>query len=111
MIAAWRVPQEEKKQEYIDREAALESICFNCFEHSMEDNNFCGIPCDDYERISKLPAADVREVKRGKWKKQLKANGWNEWYDCTCSCCGTVFNDFDPSNYCPNCGADMREES
>ena len=52
--------------EYIKREAALKGICSGCFAGNMEENCFCGIPCDDYKRISKLPAADVAPVVRCK---------------------------------------------
>lgn len=50
------------------------------------------------KRIKKLYAAPVREVKRGRW------------LDGYCSCCGerTVW---DETDYCPNCGADMREDA
>lgn len=49
-----------------------------------------------------IPAADVREVKRGKWI--LKDDG-----RAHCSMCDMSGNSY-IWNYCPNCGADMREE-
>lgn len=56
-----------------------------------------------------VPAADVRPVKRGKWMPK------NEIGDCCyqCSDCGFVRDAYilDIGNYCPNCGADMREKS
>ena len=59
-----------------------------------------------------IPAADVRPVVRGKWM----------WFgDCSneglyCSVCKNKIHEArNPkkklSNFCPNCGADMREES
>jgi len=51
--------------------------------------------------IKNIPAADVRPVVRG------------HWIDGTCSNCG-FFTDVVMSrffSYCPNCGADIREES
>ena len=45
--------------------------------------------------------ADVAPVKHGEW---LKHNGYKE-----CSLCG--FLAYNPSNYCSNCGADMRGEN
>ena len=54
-------------------------------------------------RIQRVPAADVAPVRHGQWI-------WDGYiYEAPwqCSNCG-VFHDED-SNYCPNCGADMRE--
>ena len=53
-------------------------------------------------------APDVQEVKRGKWvwKGSLGYGGW------VCSECGdNYFDGFGIENFCPNCGADMREEA
>lgn len=46
--------------EYIEREAALRSVCYDCTEQGIVEK-FCGIPCADYDRINSIPAADVRE--------------------------------------------------
>ena len=51
-------------------------------------------------------AADVRPVVRGEWQFHMfAANSWG--YECRV--CHTTWDT--PTNYCPNCGADMREES
>ena len=47
-----------------------------------------------------VPAADVVEVRHRKWT-------WKGHY-LICSECG---NESDRTNYCPNCGADMRENT
>lgn len=48
-----------------------------------------------------IPSADVRPIVRGEWI----GDG-----DCIiCSNCKTAYT-FMGSNFCPNCGADMREE-
>lgn len=66
--------------------------------------------------ISKVPAADVEEVKHGKW-----LNFYNDFSVAECSECAECFEvspDQDPEkeffeafkefyNYCPNCGAKM----
>ena len=52
-----------------------------------------------------VPAADVRPVVSGRWEwKNTDALASFAW---TCSACGQrkVFK----TNFCPNCGADMRE--
>lgn len=46
--------------------------------------------------VDKLPAADVQEVRHGRW----------ELYDI-CSVCGAQAEQ--QTNYCPNCGAKMDE--
>lgn len=53
--------------------------------------------------IASLSAADVVEVRHGRWK-----NGGNGLYD-TCSACDKEIYLAIPMNYCPNCGALMRE--
>ena len=57
--------------------------------------------------INQLPAADVRPVVRGKWI-------YDHWCEFKCSNCG-AWSKSEPyrgrENFCPNCGADMREEN
>jgi hypothetical protein len=48
-------------------------------------------------------AADVRLVVRGRWR-WVGQDQWNDCYEC--SQCGKM--NTDNSNFCPNCGADMR---
>ena len=55
-------------------------------------------------------AADVQPVRRGRWIELPKALNPNE-NPCKCSNCEHVLsfmNYYPKSNYCPNCGADMR---
>lgn len=60
-----------------------------------------------------VPAADVAEVRHGRWivlGEQIENQTFDE---CKCSECGCVeyFNKgWKHFNYCPNCGADMRGE-
>lgn len=59
------------------------------------------------EEIRAIPAADVREVKRGRWKHWYSTLN-NDYSRCTC--CQKDVDGFVNYSYCPNCGADMREE-
>lgn len=64
----------------------------------------------------RVPAADVRPVKRGEWVGDYDgyADGMPVYDMWSCSVCGKRFDEWDerPSwNFCPNCGADMRWES
>ena len=54
--------------------------------------------------IDAIPSADVRENARGEW---IHYDGEFD-YDFKCSECG--YSVWDNSDFCPNCGADMRGE-
>ena len=65
--------------------------------------------------IDQEPAADVVEVKHGKWIEVQKENIWNDIVPVLeCTACGkyTVGTRgiMTKSNYCPNCGAKMGAE-
>jgi hypothetical protein len=90
--------------EYIEREAAKLRI----FEYGVKhrDNANIASACEILERqINSIPAADARPVVRGKWIDYQQGR----WVYAKCSECETVHDV--RSNFCPNCGADMREES
>lgn len=64
---------------------------------------------DNVELAKYLIANDVRQVVHGRWIKinpRKDVEGWTE-YDFQCSICKEI--SWEESNYCPNCGADMRE--
>ena len=110
--------------EYIEREAFIEQkrkqYCSDCDRRKgMKNGKYkalydigeapcraCGID-DALNDVEDFPAADVRPVVHGKWEEEDSAS--NRWA-FRCSICGggPVGRKF---NFCPNCGADMREES
>ncbi len=55
--------------------------------------------------VANFPAANVADRETGKW---IEHQQW-QWVYAKCSKCETVFDV--KSNFCPNCGADMREKS
>lgn len=73
-----------------------------------EERKKAGFPCDDFM------SADVAPVRHGRYIGEYDgyADGspvYDMWY---CSECGCYFEEWDEKptyNYCPNCGADMRE--
>lgn len=78
----------------VKRNAALlfsgDTICKDC------------IAPENYELA---PAADVRPVVRGRWLHETEIEG----HACgECSACHKIRV---IDNFCPNCGADMREET
>lgn len=97
----------------ISREAVKDAICRACSiegdfhkcDGYVEDSDWC----EYMTAIRAIPAADVRENKRGRWERIEP----NDHYDfrCVCSNCRKywIFGDekYD-FNFCPNCGADMR---
>lgn len=84
--------------DYISREAVCE-VCADVF----------GLPIDDGEevifeinrRVKRLPAADVRPAVHGHWEDRGSLSA-------RCSECGC--KSLRASDFCPNCGADMRGE-
>ena len=88
------------EKEYIEREAVLDLL---------KNRDVVINPHDEVANIREdvecLPAADVRPVVRGHWCDT--SNYYQRW---KCSVCGSHTRDARPP-FCPNCGADMREES
>lgn len=103
--------RETKMAEYIEREAALRVLCDACGNAACPKGLISR--CSYYEKMQSIPAADVRPVVRGKW---LESKSMMEVVYC--SECGfrTVYGIMPDGlgrnfSFCPNCGADMREES
>ena len=93
--------------DYISREAAIRVIDELYVKRPLDSDRFVltGVGA----RLEELPAADVRPVRRGKWvPANEQSNGGTVYCFSCCSECGrkTATN----TNFCPNCGADMREE-
>ena len=111
-------------KEYITKDRAMQFVCGYCNEVCSEEP--CeSSDCDWMAFIDKEPAADVVEVRHGRWVfgKDL-ACCWGQIlknkYHLYCSeCLEQAFNrsedndpDFDvDTSYCPNCGAKMIEVS
>lgn len=87
--------------DYIEREAAQSAVW-------EEDNQ-----TDMILAIGSLPAADVAEVRHGRW---MTTDAYP--HHLYCSVCYKTYaknakwvNELDlPTNYCPNCGARMDKE-
>ncbi len=107
-------------KEYIEREALVKTTRETQFTMSMclpaEEcrgmNRARNILADIFEI---LPAADVREVVRGEWKPVMCTGNPNiqdrdEWYGPLYVCDKCNWTMIGKSNFCPNCGADMRGE-
>lgn len=112
------------RQATIDVEGLDEQIRCEMCRNPMHTNRGCDGNCkyDEklYERIMQIlgerikPSPSAEPRKKGKWVKHsyglILKSRWGE-----CSVCGNIL-DFagvnagrGDANYCPNCGADMRE--
>jgi len=101
--------------EYIEREKAIVSLLEIIDRQNHPEwlwtDEICGA-------LNTIPAADVRPVVKATWiVKEMQAlfPGMDEHPVFVCSECGyQIYDLFDSlkerHHFCPNCGADMREE-
>lgn len=99
--------------EYIDREALIkQAIEEKRFVFKMEDAIrqevvFKTVYKDFADLVMSIPAADVEEVKHGRWVKDPHTADVCAEYRC--SLCGYTYCEADPKQppfkYCPECGA------
>ena len=116
-IIEMKARMEAQDGDYIEKEAAKEAILSwaVCINHpellSKEDAMDC---------IDNLPAADVAEVRHGRWER-VKNPQWPVYSHDKCSVCGWWNTKnalcYDAGrkpghslNFCPNCGAKMNLE-
>lgn len=71
-----------------------------------DSSDFC-VMAVTVKDIRNIPSADVAEVRHGKWIRPTRVP---DSMLSECSICGFDTGAF-TFKYCPNCGADMREES
>lgn len=106
--------------DYISREAvkAVLNERYKIRTHMHDLESAAQLKSAELE-IGDIPAADVRTVVRGKWIQTTQPMGWRDEDCAECSVCGEDFvldewamDEFtNLMNFCPNCGADMREGS
>lgn len=57
------------------------------------------------------PTIDIDRL-QGEWIEEYCGNGWNDYWDYTCSNCGKKYERANAVlykvNFCPNCGARMK---
>lgn len=90
--------------DYISREDAKLHI----FEYGVRhrDNGSIASACENLERqMNSIPAADVRPVVRAIWRRY---SPFTDTYECS-NCGEQVIDQQFRTNFCPNCGAAMRE--
>ena len=102
--------------DYISRQAAIEAV-EKCQQYKVSKEDYAVDFAEVKTELMMLPTADVRENVRGEWLPMKRFGGEKgQKPDVMCSVChapalwlGTL--GCIRSNYCPNCGADMRGES
>ena len=93
--------------DYIEREAAIKRFNFAVLDClGMEPTIRAG---DIIKALESIPAADVREVKRGKWVYNEAPVLGNPYGSYRCTACSQAQDH--KSNFCPACGADMRGDN
>lgn len=60
--------------------------------------------------IDEAPATDVALIRRGKWVLVNDYVQIGDGHHMECSECGVWNRDRNKTNYCPHCGASMRDE-
>lgn len=99
-------------KEYIER-AAVEKFIEDGLNNPDKNKAFGHDAIEIMAEIHYMPAADVAEVKHGRW---LTTDAYP--HHLYCSVCYKTYaknakwvNELDlPTNYCPNCGARMDKE-
>ena len=88
-------------KEYIERVTALNAL--------IRALGYCQCANDV---ITRIPAADVAEVRHGRWEDKTNISRAEVEQRVDCSVCGQIFwtTAVLSFNYCPNCGALMKED-
>lgn len=92
------------ESDYIRRADAKKTVCGDCEYYATNDCEECRM-----DRLTRIPTADVRPVKRGEWMRKPDPYGFFEDIP-VCSECGCTTKMREEYNFCPNCGADTRPE-
>ena len=86
---------------YIDRKSAFKALEIFGDKRTLDEV---------YERLEKIPTADVVERKKGKWETKPYLDPYEPCLEVRrCSVCKTkiIAHCFYHFIYCPNCGAEM----
>ena len=99
--------------DYISREAVKAILDEYIIDHPLFTDRDAARAVKS--KLDTIPAADVQEVRPGKWEQTTEPCGWRDYECASCSVCGESFvldewGMEDMKNlmhYCPNCGAKM----
>ena len=91
----------------ISRQAAIDSIQKEIDKYYNEAGGGYYLAENAIDTLKALPSSEP-ERKKGKWENYIADTGVEHWRVIRCSECEKVA--IERYNYCPHCGADMREE-
>lgn len=100
---------EEEVSKYIDADTLIKGLHGRLFiTHFNDENWFEKIMNQVIDEIKNTPAADVEEVRHGRWEMKEDPYGFFDTIP-VCSACGCTTKYRVTSAHCPNCGAKMDE--
>ena len=93
-------------KEYIERAQLLKNLGYD------ETRRADVLPGSTFDIVLKEPAADVVEVRHGRWVDKTNISRAAVEQRVDCSVCGQIFwtTSVLSFNYCPHCGARMDKE-
>lgn len=108
---AFAEPKEELQKSGIGDYILVEDF-IKFFDEKMSE---APLPKETIESIrqtwlSNVPITRAKKVVYSEWEEEHDGNGWNDWYNYRCKNCGTKFDKFEHTKYCPECGAVMFKE-
>lgn len=109
------LPQGKKERKRMVRMIDADALAkFIDYGHLNNPNEKLYSENDIREMIDMMPTVDAVPVRHGEFigtEYDGYADGNPVYYEWKCSECGCIFEDDEPTyNYCPNCGARMRDE-
>ena len=92
-------------KEYIERGKILDEFAKGYAKRTDTEE---ALICEVWDKSKRIPAADVVEVRHGKWidNGERDRNGVPKPFAISCSVCGSSAGN-SWMRYCPNCGAKM----
>ena len=102
-------------KEYIEREILQKAINTEISEHAEDAKKSlyeCGYNNGltmAYALLLKAPAADVVEVRHGRWERIIPTKSAAKW-STKVSCSQCHRQGYERYNYCPHCGCKMDKE-
>ena len=97
----------------IDADKAKEVLTKLLYETAMNNSGGASLMCEDIAEnrletwFGLVPAVDAVIVRHGRWVNHISENGATDGRYC--GICDYEVDRDARYNYCPNCGADMRE--
>ena len=96
-------------KEYIERASLMGALTSGTEQLDMREMTGAEAYAEFVRLVNFAPAADVVEVRHGRWEKFVTASGIISRVRCSV-CAGTQSLKFESMPYCPTCGARMDKE-